>query len=201
MRHRKSGVKLNRTSSHRQAMFRNMVTSLLKHDRIKTTDAKAKELRRWADHVVTLAKRGDLHARRLAMAIVREKDVVHKLFEEAAQRFGSSNGGYTRIVKIGHRPGDTAPLTLVELISSDGAKPARSQEDRSKTGKSTAAAGPDSKQAQPQSGDTPAISDDNPSGTAAIKAEPVEAESGAGTAEESPDAEEKPGDHPDGTER
>jgi large subunit ribosomal protein L17 len=74
MRHRKSGVKLNRTTSHRQAMFRNMVTSLLKHDRIRTTDAKAKELRRWADQIVTLAKRGDLHARRLAMAIVREKE-------------------------------------------------------------------------------------------------------------------------------
>jgi large subunit ribosomal protein L17 len=81
MRHRKSGVKLNRTTSHRQAMFRNMVTSLLKHDRIKTTEAKAKELRRWADHIVTLAKRGDLHARRMAMAIVRDKDVVHKILK------------------------------------------------------------------------------------------------------------------------
>jgi large subunit ribosomal protein L17 len=84
MRHRKSGVKLNRTTSHRQAMFRNMVTSLLKaRQESKPPSAKAKELRRWADHVITLAKRGDLHARRLAMSIVREKDVVHKLFEEA----------------------------------------------------------------------------------------------------------------------
>jgi large subunit ribosomal protein L17 len=103
-------------------MFRNMVTSLLKYDRIKTTEAKAKELRRWADHIVTLAKRGDLHARRLAMSIVREKDVVHKIFEEAPKRFGSSNGGYTRIIKIGRRPGDAAAMTLVELISSDGSK-------------------------------------------------------------------------------
>jgi large subunit ribosomal protein L17 len=125
MRHRKSGVKLNRTTSHRQAMFRNMVTSLLKHDRIKTTEAKAKELRRWADHIVTLAKRGDLHARRVALSIVREKDVVHKLFEEASERFGAINGGYTRIVKIGRRPGDSAPLTIVELVSSDGAKPGK----------------------------------------------------------------------------
>jgi large subunit ribosomal protein L17 len=101
-------------------MFRNMVTSLLKHDRIKTTEAKAKELRRWADHVITLAKRGDLHARRLAMSIVREKDVVHKIFEEATERFGASNGGYTRIVKIGRRSGDAAPFTLVELVNSDG---------------------------------------------------------------------------------
>ena len=104
-----------------------MVTSLLKHDRIKTTDAKAKELRRWDDHLVTLAKRGDLHARRMAMSIVREKDVVHKFFEEAPERFGSINGGYTRIVKIGRRPGDAAAMTLVELVSSDAAKPAKTK--------------------------------------------------------------------------
>jgi large subunit ribosomal protein L17 len=117
MRHRKAGVKLNRTTSHRQAMFRNMVTSLFKHDRIRTTDVKAKELRRWADQIITLAKRGDLHAMRQVMAIMREKDVVHKLFEDAATRFGNSNGGYTRIVKIGMRPGDSAPISMIELIS------------------------------------------------------------------------------------
>ena len=133
MRHRKSGVKLNRTTSHRQAMFRNMVTSLFKHDRIKTTDAKAKELRRWADHIVTLAKRGDLHARRLALSIVREKDVVHKLFEEAQERFGSRSGGYTRIIKIGRRPGDAAAMTLVELIQSDAAKPSKKKKTKTKT--------------------------------------------------------------------
>ena len=132
MRHRKSGVKLNRTTSHRQAMFRNMVTSLLKHDRIKTTDAKAKEVRRWADHIVTLAKRGDLHARRIAMSIVREKDVVHKIFEEASERFGAINGGYTRIVKIGRRPGDAAAMTLVELVSSDVTKPAKTKKKKAK---------------------------------------------------------------------
>ncbi|MBR9981198.1 MAG: 50S ribosomal protein L17 [Desulfatitalea sp.] len=117
MRHRKAGVKLNRTTSHRQAMFRNMVTSLLKHERIRTTDVKAKELRRWADKIITLAKRGDLHARRQVLAIVREKDVAHKLFAEAQERFGNINGGYTRIVKIGLRAGDAAPISLVELIS------------------------------------------------------------------------------------
>ena len=116
MRHRKSGVKLNRTSSHREAMFRNMVTSLFKHNRIRTTDAKAKELRRWADHLITLAKRGDLHARRQALAIIREKAVVHQLFADAEQRFGTVSGGYTRVVKIGRRPGDAAPVSLVELI-------------------------------------------------------------------------------------
>lgn len=127
MRHRKSGVKLGRTSSHRQAMFRNMVTSLLKHQRIRTTDVKAKELRRWADHIVTLAKRGDLHARRQALSIVREKAVVHKLFEEASERFGAVSGGYTRIIKMGRRAGDAAPMSLVEMVqpSAGGRRPAK----------------------------------------------------------------------------
>jgi large subunit ribosomal protein L17 len=100
-------------------MFRNMVTSLFKHDRIRTTDAKAKELRRWADRIITLAKKGDLHARRQALSIVREKDVVHKLFEQAQERFGKINGGYTRIIKLGRRPGDAAAVSLIELISID----------------------------------------------------------------------------------
>jgi len=119
MRHRKAGVKLNMTSSHKQAMFRNMVTSLFKYDRIRTTDVKAKELRRWADHMVTLAKRGDLHARRQAMSIIREKDIVHKLFEEASERFGSISGGYTRVIKLGRRPGDAAPVSLIELVTAE----------------------------------------------------------------------------------
>ena len=116
MRHRKAGLKINRTSSHRNAMFRNMVTSLFKHERIRTTDVKAKELRRWADNLITLAKRGDLHARRQALSIVREKDVVHKLFEEAAERYSATSSGYTRIVKLGRRRGDAAPISMIELI-------------------------------------------------------------------------------------
>ena len=119
MRHRKAGLKLNRTSSHRKAMFRNMVTSLFKHERIRTTDVKAKELRRWADNLITLAKRGDVHARRQALSIVREKDVVHKLFAEAIEKYGAVSGGYTRIVKLGRRPGDAAPISLVELVFSE----------------------------------------------------------------------------------
>ena len=118
MRHRKAGLKLNRTSSHRDAMFRNMVTSLFKHQRIRTTDVKAKELRRWADNLITLAKRGDLHARRQALSIVREKEVVHKLFAEAAEKYGDRSGGYTRIIKLGRRPGDAAPISLIELVLS-----------------------------------------------------------------------------------
>lgn len=119
MRHRKAGLKLNRTSSHRNAMFRNMVTSLFKHERIRTTDTKAKGLRRWADHLITLTKRGDLHARRQALSIVREKNVVHKLFDEAAERFGSISGGYTRIIKMGRRPGDAAPVSMIELVGAE----------------------------------------------------------------------------------
>ncbi len=103
-------------------MFRNMVTSLFKHDRIRTTDAKAKEVRRWADQLVTLAKRGDLHARRQAMMIIQEKDVVHKLFAEAPKRFADVNGGYTRVVKIGFRPGDSAAVSLVELVTPEPKK-------------------------------------------------------------------------------
>lgn len=103
-------------------MFRNMVTSLFKYDRIRTTDKKAKALRRWADNLITLAKRGDLHARRQALAIVREKDVVHKLFEEAQDRFGAKSGGYTRIVRLGRRAGDAAPVSLIELVAAEPAK-------------------------------------------------------------------------------
>ena len=115
MRHKKAGVKLGRTSAHRNAMFRNMVTSLFKNEKVKTTDVKAKELRRWADKMITLAKRGDLHARRQALAIIMEKGVVHKLFEEAPARFGGKNGGYTRVTKVGFRAGDAAPMAVVEF--------------------------------------------------------------------------------------
>jgi large subunit ribosomal protein L17 len=125
------------SGSHRQAMFRNMVTSLLKHDRIKTTDTRAKELRRWADHIITLAKRGDLHARRQALSIVREKDVVHKLFEEAGKRFGKVNGGYTRITKIGRRAGDAALVSVIELISVE--EKAKKKKTKSKAKKETVA--------------------------------------------------------------
>ena len=133
MRHRKAGLKLNRTSSHRNAMFRNMVTSLLKHDRIRTTGTKAKEIRRWADHLITLAKRGDLHARRQALAIVREKEVVHKLFEQADERFGAVSGGYTRVIKLGIRPGDAAPMSLVELIAHQDTKKKKTKKKKTKT--------------------------------------------------------------------
>jgi len=116
-------------------MFRNMVTSLLKYERIKTTDQKAKELRGWADHIITLAKRGDLHARRQALAIVREKAVVHKIFEEAPKRFAAVSGGYTRVIKLGRRHGDAAMMSLIELVTPEVKKP-----KKKKTAKKKAAA-------------------------------------------------------------
>jgi large subunit ribosomal protein L17 len=122
MRHGKSGRKLGRTSSHRLAMFRNMVTSLLEHERIYTTEAKAKELRRWADWMITLGKRGDLHARRQALQVIRDKSVVHKLFTDLAQRYQARSGGYTRTVKVGFRVGDGAPLSLIELMAGETEK-------------------------------------------------------------------------------
>jgi large subunit ribosomal protein L17 len=141
MRHRKDSLKLNRTTSHRLAMFRNMVTSLFKHERIRTTSPKAKELRRLAEQLITLAKRGDLHARRQALAVIREKDVVHKLFDEASEKFGHSAGGYTRIVKLGRRAGDAAPMSLIELIVPEAGgkkktkkKGAKTEATKTKTG-------------------------------------------------------------------
>jgi large subunit ribosomal protein L17 len=122
MRHGKSGRKLNRSSSHRMAMFRNMVTSLLDHERIYTTHAKAKELRRWADWMITLGKRGDLHARRQALQVIRDKAVVHKLFTDLAQRYQARSGGYTRMVRVGFRVGDGAPLSLIELMTGETVK-------------------------------------------------------------------------------
>ena len=134
MRHRKASLKLNRTTSHRLAMFRNMVTSLFKYERIRTTNAKAKELRRLAEHLITLAKRGDLHARRQALAVVRERDVLDKLFAEANEKFGNSAGGYTRIVKLGHRPGDAAPMSLIELIVPETAPKKKTKKKAAKPG-------------------------------------------------------------------
>ena len=116
MRHRKSGTILGRTSAHRKAMFRNMVTSLLEHEQIQTTDAKAKEVRRWAEKMITLGKRGDLHARRTALKVVRSKDVTSKLFDELAARYRDRPGGYTRIIKLGNRVGDAAAVSLIELV-------------------------------------------------------------------------------------
>ena len=117
MRHRVAGRKLSRHTQHRHLMFRNMVVSLLNHERIKTTLTKAKELRSWADKIITLGKRGDLAARRRAFDFLRDREAVKKLFEEIAPRFKDRQGGYTRIYKMGWRLGDAAPVSLIELTT------------------------------------------------------------------------------------
>jgi large subunit ribosomal protein L17 len=122
MRHLNQGRKLNRTSAHRKALFRNLVLSLVRYERIKTTDAKAKELRRYADRMVTLGKRGDLAARRLAYNFMQSRDAVKKLFDEIAPRFKDRAGGYTRVVKFGMRRGDAAPLSIIEFTSNESAE-------------------------------------------------------------------------------
>jgi len=116
MRHNKAGRRLGRTTSHRIAMFRNMVTSFLTHERIVTTDAKAKELRPIAEKLITLGKQGDLHSVRQAASYIRDKKTVTKLFSVIAPRYKERAGGYTRIVKLGIRPGDTAQLSVIELV-------------------------------------------------------------------------------------
>ena len=116
MRHRKSGRHLNRTSSHRQAMFRNMSCSLLRHELIKTTVPKAKELRRVVEPLITLAKTDSVSNRRLAFSRLRDREMVTKLFVEIGPRYNARPGGYTRILKCGFRSGDAAPMALMELV-------------------------------------------------------------------------------------
>ena len=119
MRHRMSGRKLNRTSKHRQMLFRNMSQALIKHEQIVTTLAKARELRPVVERLITLGKRGDLHARRLAFARLRDNDMVTKLFDTLAERYADRQGGYTRIIKAGYRYGDSAAMAVIEFVDRD----------------------------------------------------------------------------------
>ncbi len=119
MRHRISGRKLNRTSAHRKAMFANMAAALIKHEQIKTTLPKAKELRPFVEKLVTFAKKGDLHARRQAMSSLRDEAMVAKLFETLGERYADRSGGYTRVLKAGSRYGDNAPMAIIEFVDRD----------------------------------------------------------------------------------
>lgn len=116
MRHRKKGRNLSRTASHKKATMRNMATALFRHERIETTTAKAKELRPYAERLITLARRGDLHARRLASRRIQDREVLGKLFDDIGPRFEGRPGGYTRVLKLGHRKGDAAEMALIELV-------------------------------------------------------------------------------------
>lgn len=130
MRHGMSGRKLNRTSSHRKAMFANMAASLLRHEQIKTTLPKAKDLRPIAEKLISLGKRGDLHARRQAAALLRDDEVVKKLFSVLAERYKDRQGGYTRVLKAGFRYGDAAPMGVIELVDRDTS--AKGAEDKAR---------------------------------------------------------------------
>ena len=119
MRHRNAGRKLNRTATHRSALFASLATALIKHEQIVTTLPKAKDLRRVADRLITLAKKGDLHARRLAFARIRDEAMVAKLFDTLGPRYAERPGGYTRVMKAGFRYGESAPMAVIELVDRD----------------------------------------------------------------------------------
>ncbi|MCC6810352.1 MAG: 50S ribosomal protein L17 [Deltaproteobacteria bacterium] len=144
MRHQNIHRKFGREAQHRMAMLRNQVTSVLEHERITTTDMKAKEVRKMVEKVITLGKRGDVHARRLAFKTVRNREVIQKLFGEIAERFRTRPGGYTRILKIGNRVGDAAPMSILELLKADGAsegqadKPAKEAKPKKDAGEAKA---------------------------------------------------------------
>ena len=116
MRHQRAGKKLGRDSAHRKALYANLACSLIEHGRIKTTEAKAKAVKPFAEQMITLGRRGDLHARRLALAELRSQEIVHRLFADVAPRFADRPGGYSRIVKLGPRPGDGADMVYLELV-------------------------------------------------------------------------------------
>jgi len=139
MRHRNGLRKLNRTASHRKAMFANMAASLVRHEQIITTLPKAKELRRIADRLITLAKKGDLHSRRLAIARMRDEEMVKKLFETLGPRYAERNGGYTRVLKAGFRYGDSAPMAVIEFVDRD--PDVKGREDRERHEAAMAAGG------------------------------------------------------------
>jgi large subunit ribosomal protein L17 len=116
VRHARTGKKLGRDSAHRKALYANLACSLIEHGRIRTTEAKAKAVKPFAEQMITLGRRGDLHARRQALADLRSQEVVHKLFDDVGPRMADRPGGYSRIVKIGHRPGDAAEMVYLELV-------------------------------------------------------------------------------------
>lgn len=132
MRHRNAGKALSRNSSHRKAMLRNMVTSLLKHGQIETTHARAKAIQPLAEKMITLAKRSDLHARRQALSYLQEKAVAHRLFDELKDKYLDRQGGYVRVIKKGVRKGDGAPVSIVQLQSFDVIKKAESKKEKKK---------------------------------------------------------------------
>jgi large subunit ribosomal protein L17 len=146
MRHKRAGSKLGRLTAHRWALFRNLLTALFRHERITTTTAKAKALRPLADHLVTLSKRDDLHARRQVLALVPDTVVVRKLFDTVAARYADRRGGYTRIIPLGSRRGDNAPVAIIELVD----RPETTKEKSEKGKKATEPKGKEARRARKQ---------------------------------------------------
>ncbi len=166
MRHMKAGKKLNRSTSHRRAMFRNIVTSLLQYERIVTTNAKSKEVGRLTEKMITLGKRGDLHARRQAISFIKSNEVVKKLFSVLAERYRDRDGGYTRVLKLEPRSGDNAPMAMVELVDrpieakQEKESKTKKKETKAKTPRKTAAKkGSSEKKADQKTKDKPAKKD------------------------------------------
>jgi len=151
MRHRKAGKKLGRDSSHRKAVLRNLVTSLFRYEEISTTHAKAKALRPVAEKMITLAKRGDLHARRQVLSYFMDKSVANKLFDQMGERFSDRQGGYVRILRAGHRIGDNAPLALIQLLLADKGKGADKAIKRDQKGAEKVSKKASDKQESPKS--------------------------------------------------
>jgi large subunit ribosomal protein L17 len=148
MKHRVVGRRLDRTTEHRTAMFRNLVTSLFRHERIKTTTPKAKEIKRFADKFITLAKQGTAHARRLANRDVRDVEVLNKLFDTLGPRFKDRPGGYTRIIRVGRRAGDAAEMAMIELVDRAPAAAQGGEPPKKKGGKKAAGDAPAEKSAE-----------------------------------------------------
>lgn len=188
MRHNKSGKRLGRNTSHRKAMLRNMVTSLFEHEKITTTDARAKELRKVAERLVSLGKRGDLHARRQAASVLRDRKTVAKLFDRIAPRYLERPGGYTRIIKLGLREGDKAALSIIELVEEEFSPKAKKKTPAAK--KQAKKEAPETVKATDEEKPVPAEASPADTGEAQEPAEEPQSEKGAEEAPEKPSPEE-----------
>jgi len=175
MRHKKKGRALNRTRSHRKMLLSNLITSLFLHEKIRTTIAKAKEARPLAEKMITFAKRGDLHARRQVLKVIRDKEVVRKLFDTLGSRYKDRPGGYTRIVRLGNRLGDNAPMALLELMPEQLQKKSGAKKRRRRPKKKAEEAVPQVAQA-PEAAETPEARQPAEPDAAAQKAEGADSE-------------------------
>ncbi len=201
MRHQRTGKKLGRDSSHRRALYANLTAELIEHERIKTTVTKAKAVRPIAEQMITLGRRGDMHARRQAVAFLGSKDIVHKLFDELGPRYSERPGGYSRIVRLGPRPGDSAEMVYLELVDTPLVFKSRMQEEGAEAEAAAAPVEPEAAEVDETGTEVPEAESEgeepeSEAGTAVPEAEAsaVEAEAPADEAEPAPEAEEGEGE-------